>query len=97
MKLTKKEVEHVALLARLKISEAEKDLFLGQLSSILNYVGQLQEINTDNVLETSQVTGIKNALREDAIEDSSKGTRERILKNAPEIEDDLIKTKCVFE
>lgn len=97
MKLTKKEVEHVALLARLKLSEVEKELFLGQLSSILNYVGQLQELDTKSVEETAQVTGIKNALREDNIEGTPKGTRERILKNAPEIEDDLIKTKSVFE
>jgi len=97
MKLTKKEVEHVALLARLNISDTEKELFLGQLSSILNYVSQLQELDTESVAQTAQVTGIKNAFREDVVEDCPKGTREGILKNAPEIEDDLIKTKSVFE
>ncbi len=60
-------------------------------------MGQLQELDTKSVIETAQVTGIKNALREDNVEGTTKGTRERILKNAPEIEDDLIKTKSVFE
>ena len=96
MKLTKKEVEHIALLARMAISEEEKELFSKQLSSILDYVGQLQEVKSDNTSETNQVTGIENAIREDIIENCPQDIKDQILKNAPEVEDNLLKTKTVF-
>lgn len=66
--ITKDEVKHIAKLAKLKISEAELEKYTGQLSPILDFFGQLQEIDTENVEETSQVTGLKNIYRKDEIE-----------------------------
>lgn len=59
---------HIAKLARLKLSEDELERMAKELSSILQYVEMLQELKTDDVTPTSQVTGVKNSLREDAVE-----------------------------
>ena len=97
MALTKKEVEHIALLARLGLTEAEKEKFALQLSSILNYVEQLKEVDTQGIEPTAQVTGLENVMRKDKIESCDKKTRNRLIELAPESEDDLIKTKAVFD
>jgi len=97
MELTKKEVEHVAHLARMRISEKENELFSKQLSSILEYVKQLQEVDVSGVAETSQVAGLVNVMREDVAEECPKEIRDRIMHNAPDEEDDLFKTRSVFE
>ncbi len=65
--LTQDEVKHIAKLAKLKLNEAELKKFTGQLSSILDFFGQLQEVDTDNIEETSQVTGLSNVTRPDEI------------------------------
>ena len=97
MALTKKEVEHIALLARLGLTEAEKEKFASQLSSILEYFEQLKEVNTDNIEPTSQVSGLENVMRADEIKKWDKETMEQLVKSAPEHEDNLVKTKSVFE
>jgi len=97
MSLNKKEVEHIAALARVRISEDEKETFSKQLSSILDYVNQLQEVTASGISETAQVTGIENAMRKDEMCGASKETRDQIVKNFPEPEDDLCKVKSVFD
>lgn len=97
MKLTKKEVEHIALLARVKLSNAEKEKLADELSGILDYVRQLQEVETKNVSETAQVGGAENAVRGDLVGGCTEASRAQILKNVPEIDDNLFKTKTVFE
>lgn len=67
MKLTKDQVKHVAKLARLGLTEVEVEKFQTQLSGILYYVEQLNEVNTDKVLPTAQVTGLANVMREDKV------------------------------
>ena len=96
MKLTKEEVEHIAYLARLGLTEEEKGKFTQQLSSILDYVEQLKEVDTSGVEPTAQVTGLENVLRDDAVEGCDSETRDELLKNVPEVEDDLIKARSVF-
>lgn len=96
MSITKDEVEHIAHLARLGLTEEEKEKFAQQLSSILDYVEQLKEVDTEGVEPTAQVTGLENIFRSDEIEDSDE-IRDKLLKQAPDIEDDLIKAKAVFE
>jgi aspartyl-tRNA(Asn)/glutamyl-tRNA(Gln) amidotransferase subunit C len=70
MKITKKEVEHVARLARLELSEQEKETLTDQLSNILTYVEQLNELDTKGVEPTSHVLDINNVMREDVPEAS---------------------------
>lgn len=69
-------VSHVAKLANLPITPAEEDKFETQLLAILNYISQLQEVDTSNVLPTSQVTGLTNVTRQDVVEPSLKLDRD---------------------
>ena len=65
MKITREEIEHIALLARLSLSEEEKDLFGSQLSSILDYMEKLNELDTKNIDPTSHVLPLNNVMRDD--------------------------------
>jgi aspartyl-tRNA(Asn)/glutamyl-tRNA(Gln) amidotransferase subunit C len=82
MKITKQEVEHVAALARLELSEKEKESLTSQLSDILTYVEQLSKLDTSGVEPTAHVLDIKNVMRDDVPEESL--SQERALGNAPE-------------
>jgi len=66
-KLTPAQVRHIAKLARLKIEDAEVEKFATELTSILDYVDMLQEVDTEGVEPTAQVTGLHNVFREDAV------------------------------
>jgi len=65
--LTKNDVLHVAKLANLNLTDAEISVFLPQLSSIVEFVGQLNEVDTNGVEPTTQTTGLENVLREDVV------------------------------
>jgi len=82
MKITKQEVDHVAKLARLELSEQEQDKLTEQMSGILTYVEKLGELDTKGVDPTSHVLDIRNVMREDAGVPSL--TQEQALANAPE-------------
>lgn len=97
MKLKKEQIEHIANLARLDLTEKELEVYGDQLSNVLNYIEQLQEVDVDGVLPTAQVTGKENVLREDVIEDWNSGEIEEALKQAPEIEDGQVKVRRVLE
>jgi aspartyl-tRNA(Asn)/glutamyl-tRNA(Gln) amidotransferase subunit C len=97
MAITKKDVEHVARLARLSLSEEEKDRYAAQLSSILGYIETLNELNTENVLPTTHAIPMANVWREDRMETSTLGNPEEILSNAPEREGPFFKVKKIIE
>ena len=82
MKITPEEVEHVARLARLKISSEEKGNLTEQMNRILLYMEKLNELDTSGVEPTSHVVDLQNAFRVDAIKESL--ARDQILDNAPE-------------
>jgi aspartyl-tRNA(Asn)/glutamyl-tRNA(Gln) amidotransferase subunit C len=82
MKITIADVEHVARLARLELSDEEKNLFAGQMDAILGYVDKLNELNTDGIQPTSHAVPMENAFRED-ITRPSLGV-EKALANAPD-------------
>jgi len=89
MKISRQDVEHVAMLARLEITEAEKEMFTKQLNVILEYVDQLNELDTTGVPPTSHVIPMQNVLREDAVRPSL--PQAKILGNAPETENGCFK------
>ena len=70
-KLSKKDVQHVADLAQLTLTDAEINRFLPQLEKIVEYVGQLDEVDVSGLLPTSQTTGLVNVQRQDVIMPSS--------------------------
>jgi len=80
--ISKSEVEKVAELARLDLSEAEKSVFGEQLSQILAYVDQLQAVSTEGVPPTSSVAELQSEWREDVVVPGL--TTEQALANAPE-------------
>ena len=95
MSLTLKEVEHIALLARLDLSAEEKQLYQQQLSDILDYVAQLQKLDTGDISMTSSALPPGSRLRADMpIEGLS---TERALENAPDSEADQFKVPPVLE
>lgn len=65
--LTIEEVEHLANLANLKLSETDKASFQKELTSVVGYVSEVQKINLHNALPTAQVTGKVNEFREDVV------------------------------
>lgn len=65
MSLTLSEVEHIAILARLELTDAEKEKYRLQLSSILDYVAMLQELDTSEIAPTASVGAARGELRPD--------------------------------
>ena len=80
--ITQKEVEHVAQLARLDLTEAEKPMFAEQLNHILSYVDQLQGVSTEGIPLTASVAHEELVLREDSPRECL--PMEKALANAPE-------------
>lgn len=95
MRLSREEIEHVALLSRLKLTEDEVGRFTEQLNNILGYFEQLQEADTSQAAGTTHVVPMMNVVRED-IERPSFEPNESLC-NAPERRDDLFKVPRVVE
>ncbi|HSX27643.1 MAG TPA: Asp-tRNA(Asn)/Glu-tRNA(Gln) amidotransferase subunit GatC [Patescibacteria group bacterium] len=94
-KLTRDDVLKLARLARLHLTEKEIEQFTKEISSILVYVEQLQQVNLDNLEPTYQVTGLKNVMRRD--EEINYGvTPEELLKNVPATENGQIKVRKIL-
>lgn len=97
MQLSKNEIQHIAKLARLELTDEELEKYGGQLSAVLNYIDQLKEVDVKDVEPTAQVTGLENVLREDAVRDWDEEEIEEALADAPEKEERFIKVKRVIE
>jgi len=97
MKLDIQTVEHIARLARIDLDEREKEMYAEQLSQVFDYIDMLNEVDTDNVTETCQVTGLEDVVREDKVISSSEEKRNKIIDQFPEVKGDLLKVKAVFE
>lgn len=97
MKLDKKEIQHIANLARLELTKQELELYGQQLSDVLKYIDQLQEIDVAGVEPTAQVTGLENVLREDEVKDWDEDELRTALEQAPGREKEYIKVKRILE
>ena len=95
MKLNRKDVEHVALLSRLELSENELDKFTGQLDAILEYIDVLNQVDTSAVEPMAHVLEIRNVMRADEVQLSL--PREAALQNAPDAEDGFFKVPKIVE
>jgi len=94
-KLPKTEVEHIARLARIELSETEKQRYADQLSAILDYVEELKQLDIKDVPDVGQITGLTNQLAADEIR-GCELSRDELLKNAPATEKGYIKVKSVL-
>ena len=88
--ISSKDVEHISWLASIKINDDEKEKFVEQFNSILEYFHQLDEVDTDGVEPTYRVVDLANVFREDATSKSM--TQEEALKNAPKRENGYFKS-----
>ena len=95
MSLTFEEVEHIALLARLDLSLEEKQRYQQELSDILEYVAQLQKLDTGDIVSTSSHLPPRSRLRADVPREGL--SQERALENAPDLETDQFKVPPVLE
>ena len=89
------EIEHVALLARLKLTENEKKLFSDQVGGIIDYINKLNELDTGSVQPTAHVLPIKNVFRQDTLKESL--SRDSALKNAPVRDEKFYRVPKIIE
>jgi len=87
--ITKEDVEHVALLARLELTEEEKEMYTKQLGDILGYFQSLAELDTEGVPPTAHVLPLQNVFREDLV--GHHLTPDEVLANCPEREGNFFK------
>ena len=95
MKLSLAQVEHVAKLAQLALSDEEKELYREQLSSILEYAERLQEVDTGDIPPTATVLPLENVMRDDQVRPSL--SRKDALANAPAVSDNCFQVPVVLE
>ena len=90
--LSRDDVLKLARLARLDLTDAEVDEFARELTDILHYVEQLQEVDVDGLAPTNQVTGLVNVTRPDTVEGYGYDAGD-LLKNVPAVEAGQIKVR----
>ena len=95
MPLERSEVEHIASLARIGLTEEELEMFGEQLSNILDQFEVLTELDTSDVTPTGHASGLQSVMREDLAEDSL--DHEDVLKNAPRREGEFFRVNAVLE
>lgn len=95
MPLTLTEVEHIAGLARLKLTDEEKERYREQLSAILDYAARLGELDTSGIPPTSSVLAERSVLRPDQARPGL--SRQELLKNAPQAEAGMFRVPPVLE
>jgi aspartyl-tRNA(Asn)/glutamyl-tRNA(Gln) amidotransferase subunit C len=95
MKLSREEVQHIARLARLGMTEAELERFREQLSNILENFEILQQVDTTDVPPTAQAIPLQNVVRDDKVAPSL--PPDDVLANAPQREGELFRVKAVLE
>ncbi|OGD41954.1 asparaginyl/glutamyl-tRNA amidotransferase subunit C [Candidatus Azambacteria bacterium RIFOXYD1_FULL_42_11] len=99
MSLTKKEVKKISELARLGISEEEKEKFAEDLSSVLGYINKLSEVNVEKVEPMTGGTNLESVVRkdDDSKDISDPKMREEILTAAPNRQDDYFKVPSILK
>ena len=93
--LSREEVEHVARLARLVLTDDERTRYTGQLNEILAYVEKLKELDVDGVVPTAHAIPLENVFRPDQVHPSFE--REDMLANAPERSEGFFKVPRILE
>jgi aspartyl-tRNA(Asn)/glutamyl-tRNA(Gln) amidotransferase subunit C len=92
MQLTADQVRHIAKLARINLTDSEVEKFTGQLGAVIGYIDKLNELETDGVPETNQVTGAVNMARADEVQKFEK-MQELIAQSQNPLENNQIKVK----
>lgn len=96
MALTREDILKIARLAQMGMDETEIEKMREQLSSVLEYVGKLGEMDLIKVEPTAHISGVHNVMRDDVVKDCDSQVRDALMAAAPEREGDYIKVKAVF-
>lgn len=95
--ITKKEVEHIAELARINLTEEEKSKLEKELSAILKFVEKLKEIDTNRVEPLTGGTALENRIREDEqVEKTLEGKQAELVRQMPDRKESWLKVKSTF-
>jgi aspartyl-tRNA(Asn)/glutamyl-tRNA(Gln) amidotransferase subunit C len=94
MELSREEMEKISRLARIELDDTEIEKYRHEMSDVLNYVAQLNEVDTEGVSPIAHVTGMVNELRDDVVMPDA--DPKRFIDAAPEKTDDKIKVKKVL-
>ena len=95
MKITREEIDHLAMLSNFSLSDAEADSLGSDLNQIIEYISQLDELDTEGVEPTYQVFEMENVWRDDEIK-TQEADREELLALAPEQQENQIKVPKVL-
>lgn len=95
MSITRETVEHVARLAHIGLDPDEITDLAGQLSTVLDHVAKLQNVDTDGVPPTAHVVPLDNVMREDTV--TSSWPPEAVLCNAPHRQGDYFQVQAIFD
>ena len=95
MKVTKKDMENVAVLSRLAIPADKEEQYTQQLNDFLEYVDNLSAVPTDDIQPIAHVLPVSNVFREDVVTNGDES--EKILKNAPGEKDNMFMVPKTFE
>ncbi len=95
-KLTKKDVEHVAKLAKLNLSKTETEKYLKQLSVVLDYISELSEVDTKNIQPTNQTTGLEDVYRLDEIDNKNCLSQDQALSGTDRIYNGYFKVGAIL-
>ena len=93
--LTPEEVRHIALLARVGVTDEEVERFGEQLSSILENFERLRQVDTEGVPPTDHAVPVQNVMREG--QEAPSYPMEEVLANAPQREDDFFRVRAILE
>jgi aspartyl-tRNA(Asn)/glutamyl-tRNA(Gln) amidotransferase subunit C len=96
--ITEKEVEHIAGLARIKLTAKEKDKMTKELGAILGYIDKLEEVDTEGVEPIAHITGLADVFRkDDNPREPDPENIKRLMEQAPDEKGGYVKVKNVFE
>lgn len=96
MSLTTQDVQHIAKLSRLYLSEEEIEIYRTQLDSILTYIEKLQAVETSGVAELQHALPISNVFREDLVAVCEPDSHRLLIENFSQKEGDLLEVQAVF-
>jgi len=94
--ITREEVQHIAKLARLGLTESEIEKFQKDLSAILDYFEKLKEVDISGVEPTSHSVLVENLARKDEPKEEKLETRKKIIEEFPESKDGYVKVKSIL-
>ena len=94
-KLSLEEAEHIGELARLGLSDSEKEMFRDQLSAILDYAGMLDRLDTTGIPPTASAVPVDNVMRRDEVRPAL--PNEQAMANAPDADTNQFRVRAVLE